>query len=108
MAVLYHTEIKIKKDKKDEFVDLLKSPEGFPTTKSKPGLITLESGVSTDDSGQSTVHIWCKWEKMEDFENYLKDPNRNEPNQDPESEYAQKQADMTDGPLKMVWLEIIE
>ena len=103
MAVLYLSEMKIKKDKKDELVDLLKSPEGFPTTKSKPGLITLESGVSTDDSGQSTVHIWCKWEKREDYENYTKDPNR-----DPESEYGQKSAGMTDGPAKIVWLEIIE
>ena len=103
MAVLYLSKIKIKKDKKDELVDLLKSPEGFPTTKSKPGLISLESGVSTDDSGQSTVHIWCKWEKMEDFENYTKDPNR-----DLESEYNKKLADLTDGPFKMVWLEIIE
>ena len=103
MAVLYLSKIKIKKDKKDELVDLLKSPEGFPTTKSKPGLISLESGVSTDDSGQSTVHIWCKWEKREDFENYTKDPNR-----DPESEYIQKFEGMTDGPPKMVWLEIIE
>ena len=41
---------------------------------------------------------------MEDFENYLKDPNR-----DPESEYMQKSAGMTDGPpKKVVWLEIIE
>ena len=103
MTVLYISKIKIKKDKKDELVDLLKSPEGFPTTKSKPGLISLESGVSTDDSGQSTVHIWCKWEKREDFENYAKDPNR-----DPESEYNQKLAGMTDGPFKTVWLEIIE
>ena len=41
--------------------------------------------------------------KLQDFENYLKDPNR-----DPESEYIQKSAGMTDGPAKMVWLEIIE
>ena len=33
MTVLYISKIKIKKDKKDELVDLLKSPEGFPTTK---------------------------------------------------------------------------
>ena len=103
MAVLYISKIKIKKDKKDEFLDLLKSPKGFAIAKSKPGLISLESGVSTDDSGQSTVHIWCKWEKREDYENYTKDPNR-----DPESEYMQKSAGMTDGPFKMVWLEIIE
>ena len=103
MAVLYLSKIKIKKDKKDELVDLLKSPKGFALTKSKPGLITLESGVSKDDSGQSTVHIWCKWEKMEDYEIYTKDPNR-----DPESEYMQKTTGMTDGPAKIVWLEIIE
>ena len=84
-------------------MDLLKSPKGFAITKSKPGFISLKSGVSTDDSGQSTVHIWCKWEKREDFENYAKDPNR-----DPESEYIQKFSGMTDGPAKMVWLEIIE
>ncbi len=84
-------------------MDLLKSPKGFAIAKSKPGLISLESGVSKDDSGQSTVHIWCKWEKMEDYENYAKDPNR-----DPESEYNQKLAGMTDGPAKIVWLEIIE
>ena len=104
MAVLYYSEIKLKKDKKDEFLGLLKSPKGFAITKSKPGLISLESGVSTDDSGQSTVHFWVKWEKMEDYENYLKDPNR-----DPESEYMQKSAGMTDGPQKKgVFLEIIE
>ena len=103
MAVLYLSKIKIKKDKKDELVDLLKSPKGFAIAKSKPGFISLESGGSTDDSGQSTVHIWCKWEKREDFENYAKDPNR-----DPESEYNKKMAGMTDGPFKMVWFEIIE
>ena len=63
----------------------------------------MKSGVYKDDSGQSTVHFWVKWEKMEDFENYLKDPNR-----DPESEYMQKSAGMTDRPPKMVFLEIIE
>ena len=103
MAVLCYTEIKLKKDKKDEFLDLLNSPKGFPITKSKPGFISVESGVSKDDSSQSTVHFWGKWEKREDFENYLKDPNR-----DPESEYMQKSAGMTDGPPKMVFLEIIE
>ena len=103
MAVLHYSEIKLKKDKKDEFLDLLNSPKGFAIAKSIPGLISLESGVSKDDSGQSTVHFWVKWEKREDFENYTKDPNR-----DPESEYIQKFSGMTDGPTKMVWLEIIE
>ena len=57
MAVLYYSEIKLKKDKKDEFLGLLKSPKGFAIAKSKPGLISVESGVSKDDSGQSTVHL---------------------------------------------------
>ena len=34
MAVLYLSEMKLKKDKKDEFLDLLKSPKGFAIAKS--------------------------------------------------------------------------
>ena len=39
MAVLYHTEIKLKKDKKAEFLDLLKSPKDLLSQKQNLGLL---------------------------------------------------------------------
>ena len=38
MAVLYHTEIKLKKDKKAEFLDLLKSPKDLLSQNQNLGL----------------------------------------------------------------------
>ena len=63
--------------KKDEFLDLIITPKGFPITKSKPRFISAETGISTDESAQNTFHLWEKWEKMDNFENYMQDPNRN-------------------------------
>ena len=71
MTTLLYAEIKLKADMKDEFLDLVNSPEGFPITKSKPGFISAETAISTDESGQNTFHLWEKWEKIEDFENYM-------------------------------------
>ena len=85
MTALLYAELKLKSGKKDEFLDLFSLPEGFPTTKSKPGFISAETGISTDESGQNTFHLWEKWEKMENFENYMQYPNRN-----PECEFMQK------------------
>jgi hypothetical protein len=44
--------------KKDEFLDLISTPKGFPITKSKPGFISAETGISTDESAQNTFHLW--------------------------------------------------
>ena len=74
MTTLLYAEIKLKADMKDEFLDLVNSPEGFPITKSKPGFISAETAISTDESGQNTFHLWEKWEKMEDFENLPSSP----------------------------------
>ena len=63
----------------------------------------METGISTDESGQNTFHLWEKWEKMENFENYMQDPNRN-----PESEFMQKWLSCMDGEPKMVFPEILD
>ena len=103
MPTLLYAEFKLKAGMKDEFLDLINSPQRFPITKSKPGFISAETGISKDESGQSTFHLWEKWEKMEDFENYMKDHNR-----DPECDFMQKWAGMMDGPPKMVFPEILD
>jgi hypothetical protein len=38
MSTLIYAEIKLKAGTKDEFLDLISSPEGFPITKSKTGI----------------------------------------------------------------------
>ena len=48
MTVLLYAELKLKSGKKDEFLDLISSPEGFPITKSKPGFISAETGMIYD------------------------------------------------------------
>jgi len=53
--------------------------------------------------GQNTFHLWEKWEQMEDFENYMQDPNRN-----PECAFMQKWETMMDGPPKMVFPELLD
>ena len=70
MTTLLYAEIKLKADMKDEFLDLVNSPEGFPITKSKPGFISdpevirmrQEAGVDTDSqevvSAVSEYHIF--------------------------------------------------
>ena len=66
-----YAEIKLKADTKDEMLYLVNSSEGFPITKSNPGFIPAETAMSTDESGQNIFHLCEKWEKMEDFENYM-------------------------------------
>ena len=68
MTALLYAELQFKSGKKGELLDLISSPEGFPITKSKPGFISVETGISTDESGRITFHLWEKWEKMENFE----------------------------------------
>ena len=102
MPTLIYAEIRLKAGTKDEFLDLVNSPEGFPITKSKPGFISAETAISTDESGQNTFHLWEKWEKMGDFEHYMQDPNRN-----PEGEFMQKWLNCMDGEPKMVFPEIL-
>ena len=48
MTTLLYAELKLKSGKKDEFLDLISSPEGFPITKSKPGFISAETGMIYD------------------------------------------------------------
>ena len=103
MTVLLYAELKLKSGKKDDFLELNSTPEGFPITKSKPGFISAETGISTDESGQNTFHLWEKWEKMENFENYMQDPNRN-----PECEFMQKWLSCMDGEPKMIFPEILD
>ena len=103
MTVLLYAELILKSGKKDDFVELNSTPEGFPITKSKPGFISAETGISTDESGQNTFHLWEKWEKMENFENYMQDPNRN-----PECAFMQKWETMMDGPPKMIFPELLD
>jgi len=100
MPTLIYAEIKLKAGTKDEISDLVCSPEGFPITKSKPGFISAETAISTDESGQNTFHLW---EKMEDFENYMQDPNRNS-----ECAFMQKWGTMMDGPPKMIFPELLD
>ena len=57
MTTLLYAELKLKSGKKDEFLDLMRSPEGLQITKSKPGFISAETCVSTVESGQYTFHI---------------------------------------------------
>ena len=57
MTALLYVELKLKSGKKDEFLDLMRSPEGLQITKSKPGFISAETCVSTVESGQYTFHI---------------------------------------------------
>ena len=57
MPTLIYAEIKLKANMKDEFLDLVNSPEGFPITKSKSGFISAETAMSTDESGQHTFHL---------------------------------------------------
>ena len=103
ISTLLYAEIKLKADMKDAFLDLINSPEWFSITKSKPGFISSETAMSTDESGQRTFHPWEKWEKMEDFENYMQDPNR-----DPECKFMQKWAGTMDGPPKMIFPELLD
>ena len=103
MPTLLYAEIKLKADMKDDFLDLINSPEGFSITKSKPGFISAETAMSTDESGQHTLHLWEKWEKMEDFQNYMQDPIR-----DPECAFMQRWASMMDGPPKMIFPELLD
>ena len=58
MPTLLYAEIKLKADMKDDFLDLINSPEGFTITKSKPGFISAETAMSTNESGQHTFHLW--------------------------------------------------
>jgi len=103
MPTLLYAEIKLKADMKDDFLDLINSPEGFSITKSKPGFISAETAMSTDESGQHTFHLWEKWEKMEDFQNYMQDPNR-----DPECDFMKKWTSTMDGPPKMIFPELLD
>ena len=75
MTAFLYAEFKLKSGKKDEFLDLISSPKGFPITKSKPGYFSAETGISTDESGQNSFHLQEKWEKIGNFGNYMQDPN---------------------------------
>ena len=57
MTALLYAELKLKSGQKNEFLDLMRSPEGLQITKSKPGFISAETCVSTVESGQYTFHI---------------------------------------------------
>ena len=57
MTALLYAELKLKSGKKDEFLDLMRSPEGLQITKSKLGFISAETCVSTIESDQYTFHI---------------------------------------------------
>ena len=74
MATLFYFEAKLKIGKEQKFLQFVNGPKGFAITKAKLGFISAEVGLSKDDAGQTTFHLWEKWERMEDFENYGPDP----------------------------------
>ena len=76
MATLFYFVAKLKIWKEQKFLQFVNGPKGFAITKAKPGFISAEVGLSKDDAGQTKFHLWEKWEKMEDFENYGEDPER--------------------------------
>lgn len=53
--------------------------------------------------GQTTFHLWEKWEKLEDFENYGQDPERL-----PGAEFEEIFADCIDGVPREIFPEIME
>ena len=102
MTQLLYAEIKLNTGSEEEFLDLIRSPLGLPLTKAMTGFISAETAMSTDETGQSTFHLWEKWKNMADFENYMASPNR-----DPECDFMQKWTGMMSDAPRMVFPELL-
>ena len=63
MPTLFYFEAKLKIGKEERFLQFVNGPKGFAITKSKPGFISAEVGLSKDGVGQTTFHLWEKWGK---------------------------------------------
>ena len=62
--------VPVQKDKKQELLDLIRSPIGHPFTKTNKGFISAESGFTEDEEGNVVWNLWEAWENKEDFDNY--------------------------------------
>ena len=58
------------KAKKQELLDLIRSPIGHPFTKTNKGFISAESGFTEDEEGNIVWDLWEAWENKEDFDKY--------------------------------------
>ena len=81
-----------------EVLELCRGPTGLPLTKSMPGFISAETAISEDEVGDSTFHLWEKWQNMSDFENYMAIPDR-----DMGSDFMKGWIETMDGPPKMIF-----
>ena len=53
---------------KERFLELSGGSSGLPLTRTMSGFISAETTISENEAGQSTFHLWEKWEHMSDFE----------------------------------------
>ena len=65
---LVFIQIAVKKGKKDEIIELLKSERGIPTTVSYDGAIRYEMAFNDETN---TVHLVGEWENYEKYGEYL-------------------------------------
>ena len=100
MTQLLYAEMKLKD--KEKFLELCRGKVGLPLTRSMPGFISAETAISEDKSGQSTFHLWEKWENMSDFENYMAHPNR-----DMESDFMKGWVGSMDDPPRMIFPDFV-
>ena len=92
--------VPIQKDKKQELLDLIRSPVGHPFTKTNKGFISAESGFTEDEEGNVVWNLWEAWENKEDFDNYNATPERVEG-----SEFMNKFPTLLSGAPSMLWLD---
>ena len=88
------------KAKKQELLDLVRSPIGNPFTQTNTGFISVESGFTEDEGGNIVWNLWEAWEDKEDFDNYNATPERVEG-----SEFMTKFPTLLSGAPSMLWLD---
>ena len=92
--------VPVQKDKKQELLDLIRSPIGHPFTKTYKGFISAKSGFTEDEEGNVVWNLWEAWENKEDFDNYNATPERVEG-----SEFMTKFPTLLSGAPSMLWLD---
>ena len=103
MSELFFAEIPLAKGKKQEWIEeVINDPKGMALTKTMPGFISAEMAIFTDESGQDIFLLWEKWESKGDFENYNKNPDRQD-----ESAFMQKFFSCVGGDPKMGFCETL-
>ena len=98
MAEQMYLEFPIKLQHVEAFTELCNSAIGFALTKKQPGFVSAEWMISTSEDGSKCLHLWEKWQSVQDFTAYMQTPERA-----PGSEFELSLREWGAGETKVYW-----